>query len=130
VTRTRIYRFLRPAGTPRLALYVTSRFYDGWLGPSGKIQLWPDIGERLAGRLAVTFSLPSGLPGTTMQLDSRNGSRKVDVRPGAAVTVTMPVCSAGSWWATFEGPVTTNLGDRLVTVQATKPVYTPDPTAC
>ena len=126
VARTRIYRLFEPAGTPRLSLYVTSRFYDGWLGPTGKIKLWPADGEDLAGRLAMTFSLPSDLPATTMRL----GSREVDVQPGESVAVSMPVCSSGSWSAAFDGPVTTNIGQRLVTVQATKPVYTPDPKAC
>ena len=130
VARTRIYRLFRPTGTPRLSLYVTNRFYDGWLGPTGKIQLWPEEGKALAGRMSVTFSLPSDLITTTVQLDSPTGSRTVDVRPGEAVTVTMPVCSAGSWTAVFDAPVSTNIGDRLVTVQATKPAYTPDPSAC
>jgi len=130
VARTRIYRLFRPTGTPRLSLYVTVRFYDGWLGPTGKIQLWPEEGKALAGRMSVTFSLPSDLMLTTVQLDSPTGSRTVDVRPGEAVTVTMPVCAAGSWRAVFDAPVSTNIGDRLVTVQATKPAYTPDPSAC
>jgi hypothetical protein len=126
VARTRIFRLFEPVGTPRLSLYVTSRFYDGWLGPTGKIQLWPADGKGLAGRLAMTFSLPSDLPATTMRL----GSRELDVQPGESVTVSMAVCSSGSWSAAFDGPVTTNIGQRLVTVQATKPAYTPDPRAC
>jgi hypothetical protein len=130
VARTRIYRLLQPTTTPRLSLYVTSRFYDGWLGPTGKIQLWPEQGEKLAGHLRVAFSLPAGLSATTMELTSPGGSRKVDVVPGKSVTVTMPVCSSGSWAATFDGPVSTNFGDRLVTVRSTKPAYTPDPSAC
>jgi hypothetical protein len=130
VTRTRIYRLLRPTGTPRLSLYVSSRFYDGWLGPAGKIQLWAEKGERLAGRLSFTLSLPPDLPPTTMRLDTPDASRSVDVGAGEAVTVTLPVCAPDSWSATFDGPVTMNLGDRLLTVQATKPTFTPDGSAC
>ena len=130
VSRTRIYRLLRPTGTPRLALYVTNRFFDGWLGLTGGIQLFPEQGKTLAGRMTVTFSLPSDLPETPMSLKYPGGTKKIDVRPGEAVTVSVPVCSNGSWLASYEGPLSTNIGERLVTVRSTKPVYTPDPSAC
>jgi len=126
VSRTRIYRLMRPVGTPRLSLYVTNRFYDGWLGPTGTMQLWPEPGKTLAGRLTMTLSLPTDLPPTRMQV----GSQKVDVEPGESVNVALPVCSSGPWTATFSGPVTMNIGDRLVTVQATKPTFIPDTSAC
>jgi hypothetical protein len=130
VARTRIYRLLAPAGTPRLALYVTNRFFDGWLGLTGNIQLWPEEGSTLAGRLAVTFSLPPGLEETTMRLKVPGGTKEIDVRPGHAAAVSLPVCSSGSWLASYEGPLSTNVGERLVTVRATRPVFTPDPSAC
>ena len=50
VARTRIYRLWKPTDTPRLSLYVVNRFYDGWLGLTGSVKLWPDEGERLPGR--------------------------------------------------------------------------------
>jgi hypothetical protein len=130
VARTRIYRLFAPAGKPRLALYVTNRFYDGWLGLTGGIQLWPEEGERLAGQVEFKLSLPRGVPETTMRLKTPDGVREVRVNPARVVPVTLPVCSAESWTTTFEGPVSTNIGERLVTVRATKPVYTPDPAAC
>jgi hypothetical protein len=130
VARTRIYRLLEPTGTPRLALYVTDRFFDGWLGLTGKIQLWPEEGKTLAGRMAVTLSLPSDVLETTMRLRSPDGVKDVHVRPGKAVKISLPVCSSGPWSAIFEGPVSTNIGERLVTVRSTKPVYTRDPSAC
>jgi hypothetical protein len=130
VYRTRIYRLMRPTGTPRLSLYVTNRFFDGWLGLHGGIQLWPAEGQKLAGRVAVTFSLPPDVIQTPMSLKYPGGTKRVDVQPAQAVTVSLPVCSDGSWLASYEGPVSTNIGERLVTVRATKPTYTPDPSAC
>ena len=131
VSRTRIYRLWKPEGTPRLSLYVVNRFYDGWLGLTGSIKLWPDEGEKLAGRLELALSLPRDLPETEMRLNLPDGTRKkVDVKAGEVVPVSMPVCSSEPWSASYEGPVTTNFGERLVTVRMTKPIYTPDPSAC
>jgi hypothetical protein len=131
VARTRIYRLWKPEGTPRLSLYVVNRFYDGWLGLTGSVKLWPDQGERLTGRLNFALSLPPELIETEMRLKLPDGSvKEVDVKPGEVVPVTIAVCSSGSWSATYEGPVSTNFGERLVTVRMTKPAYTPDPSAC
>jgi hypothetical protein len=131
VARTRIYRLWAPEGTPRLSLYVINRFYDGWLGLTGAIKLWPDEGQKLAGRVDFAMSLPADLLDTTMRLRFPGGrAKEIDVKPGTVVPVSVAVCSSGPWSATYEGPVTTNFGERLVTVRMTKPVYTPDPTAC
>jgi len=131
VARTRIYRLWAPEGTPRLSLYVINRFYDGWLGLTGAIKLWPDEGEKLAGHVDFDFSLPSDLIDTTMRLKLPDGSvEEIDVKPGEVVPVSIPVCSSGPWSATYEGPVSTNFGERLVTVRSTKPTFSPDPKAC
>jgi hypothetical protein len=131
VDRTRIYRLWAPEGAPRLSLYVVNRFYDGWLGLTGSVKLWPDEGEQLAGRLTFALSLPPDLIETEMRLKLPDGSVEVaDVKPGEVVPVSIPVCSSGPWSTTYEGPVTTNFGQRLVTVRMTKPAYTPDASAC
>ena len=131
VARTRIYRLWAPDGTPRLSLYVVNRFYDGWLGLTGSIKLWPEQGEKLAGHVDFSFALPAGLVETTMHLKLPDGSvKEVDVKPGEVVPVSIPVCSAGPWSAAYEGPLSTNFGERLVTVRSTKPTFTPDPKAC
>jgi len=131
VARTRIYRLWKPEGTPRLSLYVVNRFYDGWLGLTGSIKLWPDEGQRLAGRLNFALSLPPDLIETEMRLKLPDGRvKEVDVKPGEVVPVSMAVCSSGPWSTTYEGPVSTNFGERLVTVRSTKPVFTPDASAC
>ena len=131
VARTRIYRLWKAEGTPRLSLYVVNRFYDGWLGLTGSVKLWPDEDRKLAGRLNLTLSLPPDLIETQMRLRLPDGTvKEVDVEPGEVVPVSMPVCSSGPWSASYEGPMSTNLGERLVTVRMTKPTYTPDPSAC
>jgi hypothetical protein len=130
VARTRIYRLFAPTGQPRLSLYVPGRFFDGWLGLRGRIQLWPESGEKLAGRVSVKFSLPPALSAATVVFTHAGMKTRVQVKPGSPTSFTLPVCSAGAWSAAFSAPLRTNLGERLVSVRATKPVYTPDATAC
>jgi hypothetical protein len=131
VARTRIYRLYKPTGAPRLSLYVVNRFYDGWLGLTGSIKLWPDEAQALAGHVDFAFSLPPEVMETELRLKLPDGSvKEVDVKPGEVVPLSIPVCSTGAWSAVYEGPVSTNIGERLVTVRSTKPVFTPDPSAC
>jgi hypothetical protein len=40
------------------------------------------------------------------------------------------VCSQGEWRAAYEATFTGTVGDRLVSVQASEPVFRRDPTAC
>ncbi|MEO8289489.1 MAG: hypothetical protein ABI649_00655 [Gaiellaceae bacterium] len=130
VARTRIYRLFAPAGRPRLSLYMPGRYFDGWLGLHGSLQLWPNSGETLAGRLSMTFTLPPALAAVTVTFKHEGKTTEVRVRPGSPALLNLPICSAGSWSATFSAPLTTHLGARLVSVRATKPVLTPDATAC
>ena len=130
VTRTRIFRLLEPTGRPRLSLYVPGRYFDGWLALAGRIALWPDTGEMLTGRMRTTLSLPPQLDAADVTIRANGRKQTVEVHPGAAVTLELPVCSAGPWAATFSAPLRANLGERLASVRATKPVFTPDASAC
>ena len=131
VARTRIYKLYAPTATPRLSLYVVNRYYDGWLGLTGSMKVWPEEGATLAGRLQLALSIPPDLLDTTMRFKLPDGSvKEVDVKPGKVVPVSITVCSPGPWSAVYEGPVNTNFGERLVTVRSTKPVFTPDASAC
>jgi hypothetical protein len=68
---------------------------------------------------------------TEMRLKLPDGGvKEVDVKPGEVVPLSIPVCSSGGWSAAYEGPVSTNIGERLVTVRMTKPTFTPDLDAC
>ena len=131
VARTRIYKLYAPTATPRLSLYVVNRYYDGWLGLTGSMKVWPEEGATLAGRLQLALSIPPDLLDTTMRFKLPDGSvKEVDVKPGKVVPVSITVCSPGPWSAVYEGPLNTNFGERLVTVRSTKPVFTPDASAC
>jgi hypothetical protein len=131
VARTRIYKLYAPTATPRLSLYVVNRYYDGWLGLTGSMKVWPEEGATLAGRLQLALSIPPDLLDTTMRFKLPDGSvKEVDVKPGKVVPVSIAVCSPGPWSAVYEGPLNTNFGERLVTVRSTKPVFTPDASAC
>jgi hypothetical protein len=130
VSRNRIFRLLVPAGRPRIALYMPGRYFDGWLALQTRIQLWPDRGEQLAGRLRLTLSLPPALDASTVTISARDFTKRVRVRPGSPTAVSLPVCASGQWKATFSAPFRTILGERRASLRATKPVYTPDPGAC
>jgi hypothetical protein len=131
VARNRIFQLVRPAGRPRMALYVPGRYYDGWLGLAGRFRLWPADGEGLAGRLRFELSLPNDLDAATVSLTLPGGEkRRVHVDPGSTVPVSLPVCSSGPWSADFEGPLRAQPAKRLVSVRATRPAFTPDPRAC
>lgn len=130
VTRTRIFRLLEPTGRPRLSLYVPGRYFDGWLALAGRLELWPDTGETLAGRLRTTLSLPPQLDAADVTIRAGGKKRSVVVHPGASVALELPVCASGPWTATFSAPLRANLGERLASVRATKPVFSPDASAC
>ena len=48
-----------------------------------------------------------GAPGTSLL---SAGSAEAEL-----TSVSWPVCSPGSWFVVYEGPVSTNIGERLVT---------------
>ena len=126
VARSGAYRLLRPAGQPRLALYVRGRYYDGWLAPGGSIQLFPDApGEGLAGRLSFRVTAPPKAPGE-LALEGQT----VRLAAGTSRVVTIRVCAPGSWTTDFEGPPTASFDGRFVSVRTSEPVFVPDPAAC
>jgi hypothetical protein len=122
------FRLIASPGTQRLSLYAEGRFDDGWLGLTGRFQLWP---ETTAGILTFELTGPDGSPPVAVELTPQDApAREVVVRPGRTTTVTVPVCAAGPWAMEFVAPSTGAIGGRFVSVQASEPVYRADPTAC
>lgn len=120
------YRLLRPVGRPRLALYASGRYYDGWLATAGSIRLWPaSPGNGLAGRLSFRLLGPKDAP-VTLAL----GERQIRLAPGASKPVELAVCSSGPWSVDFSAPPGANIGGRFVSAGSTEPVFRPDPAAC
>ncbi len=113
------FRLWVPAGTPRLAMYVPGRTFDGYIGDSGAIVLWPTT-RGLAGWLDLDVA---ALPGTT--LDLRLGDRVVH-----GGHVRLRVCSAGRWSIPFASGAQQVVGRRLVAGHMSKPVFRADPSAC
>lgn len=131
VARSAVYRLLMPEGQPRLALYFPGRYWDGWLAPRGEIRLWPEPGAgRLAGRLTFTLQAPREAGAAVVALHLADGTKEIRVDPGSERSVDLTVCSAGEWRAPYEATFTGTVGDRIVSVQASEPVFTPDPAAC
>ena len=131
VDRTRLYKLLAPAGTPRLAFYMPGRYYDGWLALEGAVQLWPERpGAPFAGRLDLELSLPPDGDPVVVRFDQGGKARSFPVRPGEATSVSLLVCSEGPWKANFSAPFTGSVGSRFVSVRSTEPVFRSDGRAC
>jgi hypothetical protein len=121
-----------PAGRPRLSLYATGRWHDGWLADRGTIRLWPeaatgDISGWLSMRLTASRDADAG------KVTFRpHGGRPIAVhlQPGQTRRAKIPVCASGSWRATYRSSIHQLVNLRLVSVRSTAPVFTPSPSAC
>ncbi len=127
-----VYRLVAAHGTQRLALYAPGRYEDGWLGLGGSFQLWPEsAAEGLAGTLTFELTGPAEAAPVAVEFAPPGASaEEVVVRPGRTQRVSFPVCADGSWSMDFVAPSTGGIGGRFVSVQASEPVYRPDPSAC
>jgi hypothetical protein len=126
VARSAVYRLLVPDGRPRLSLYMPGRHWDGWLAPRGEVRLWPEPGSELAGRLTFTLTVPSDADGAQVSF----GAEEFQLGAGATQSVELAVCSAGEWRVPYQASFTGTVGDRLVSLQASEPVFRSDPKAC
>jgi hypothetical protein len=131
IARSAVYRLLIPEGRPQLALYFPGRYWDGWLAPRGEVRLWPESGAgSLRGRLTFTLSATRETGGAVVAFDLPTGTEEVRVPAGSEQTVELTVCSAAEWRAPYEASFTGTVGDRLVSVQASEPVFRNDLAAC
>jgi hypothetical protein len=128
VARQRGYDLWRPAGTPRLALFVGGLYHDRWLAQAGTVELWPARGTRLNGSLRWRLSLPSGTLRTVLSLRAPHVRRQIVVTPRRHTTVVLPVVGRGPWRLQFRTKRPGYLTDgRTISVQAGTPVFTPAP---
>jgi hypothetical protein len=126
VARSAVYRLLVPDGRPRLSLYMPGRHWDGWLAPRGEVRLWPEPGSELAGRLTFTLSVPSDADGALVSF----GAEEFQLSAGSTRSVELAVCSPGEWRVPYQATFTGTVGDRLVSLQASEPIFRSDPSAC
>ena len=127
-----VYRLVASPGPQRLALYAPGRYEDGWLGLVGSFQLWPEsAADGLAGMLRFELTGPEGSPPVAVQIEPPGEpAKEIVVRPGATEQVEVAVCAPRAWSMDFVAPSTGAVGGRFVSVQASEPVYRPDPNAC
>jgi hypothetical protein len=122
----------KPQGSPRLALLFLARYYDGWLGDRGSVNLWPRSGgRRLEGELRLSLQSPTELGDASIVFGLPGGAnRRFRVPAGSSVPVTLPVCSTGPWAAGFRSRVRGFLGDRGISVRASVPRFVERRGAC
>jgi hypothetical protein len=123
VARATTFVVFRPAGTPRVRLLETGRFWDGWLAWDGDVTVWPDASGRTRGTLSFTLSLPR----SSKPVRIRFGKQTVLVRPGARVRVRRQLDGRGPRVLTFH-TMSGSLGTdyRMVSVRSTMPIFAPD----
>jgi hypothetical protein len=111
-----IFDLYRPVGTPRLRLLAAGRFADHWLAPRGAITVWTARG----GTLELVLSLPKQTQVTPLHLTAPGLDRVVRVHPGESVPLSFEVPSGGAWSLHYNSSRPGFLGDRAVSVVATK----------
>jgi len=128
VARERGYDLWRPAGTPRLTLFVGGLYHDRWLAQAGTVELWPAHGPHVDGTLRWRLSLPTGTLRTVLELRAPGVRRRVEVLPRRATTFTVPVNGRGPWALHYETTRPGYLNDgRTISVKAETPVFTAQP---
>ena len=122
----------RPSGAPQLQLLMVGRFFSGLLSSEGALRIWPEhAGGKLAGRLELDLSAPSGAAPLPFQLELPNGKRlEHRIHAGRATTIKVPVCGSGVWTAPFwAGTVAIVHGER-VGLSSSEPRFVEDAAAC
>jgi hypothetical protein len=120
VRHEKIFDLYRPVGTPRLRLIAAGRFPDAWLAPEGGITVWP---RRQGGTLRVTLRLPGGTETTSLRLRAPGVDRVVRVVPGRSLPLAFAVRPGREWTLHFRAKTHGYLGDRAVSVQAPRVIF-------
>ena len=119
------YELWRPAGTPRMALFVGGLYHDGWLSPAGHLTIYPAANGRVTGTLRLPLSLPAATKPTTLHLEGSDVDRRVVVAPGKSIVVTVPVSHRGPWTLSWHSNRIGYLqpDDRPISVQGGMPSF-------
>ncbi len=121
------YDLWRPHGTPRLATAAVGWYADGWLGAGGTFTVWS---PRVAGRVTFRVTGPPDAAASVLTITSPTGRRSLRVPAGASVPVEVKACARGPWQVTATSDSLVFGADRVLSVRSTRPVWTPDPSAC
>jgi hypothetical protein len=106
--------------TPRLGLLEEGRFYDGWLGQTGRLQLWPDATGRTRGTLRFALTLPPGSEPASITF----GKTRYDVAAGRGTYVVYRIDVRGPWSLAFSAASGLRLRDqRVVSVRSSVPSF-------
>ena len=91
------YELWRPAGTPRMALFVGGLYHDGWLSPAGHLTRLPGRQRPRRRDAALPLSLPAATKRDLLRLQGPGVDRRVTVVPGKSIVVTVQVSHRGPW---------------------------------
>jgi hypothetical protein len=123
------YALWLPTGTPRLALYATGRYDDGWLAGSGSIRLWPRSGRHVAGRLHLTIAAPGRAVRLVLSHDGIE--QTVRLRAGQTRGLRIAACGTVPWTLSFVAAAGTSVrSGRLTSARTSGLTFRPDAAAC
>ena len=75
----------KPEGAPRFRTLIEHHFLDQWLGPSGRMRVWPASRDVRAGaKISFALSLP---PMWKKQVHMHLGDQAFVIKPGSEITV-------------------------------------------
>jgi hypothetical protein len=115
-----------PRTEARLSLYLAGRYSDGWLASAGRLHLWPERRKAVEGRVRMTLTAPAaGGPMTIRFLSSDGARRDLRLLPGVPQPIEFQACSRGRWQLTFVSDSRGFVGNRVVSAQATEPLFVP-----
>jgi hypothetical protein len=118
------YDLWRPAGTPRMALFVGGLYHNGWLAPAGHLTVYPRQG-RVQGTLRLRLSLPVKTKRTVLHLQGAGVDRRFAVVPGRSILVSVEVDQRRPWTLSWHSNRTGYLqpDDTPISVQALMPTF-------
>ncbi len=79
-----------PGGTPRLAVLLAGRYFDGMLGARSSITVWPTASGRRSGTIVLPLSLPDGVAPAEIVVTGPGIDQILTVPSGGATTLRVP----------------------------------------
>lgn len=121
----------KPLSIPRLDLYATGRYHDGWLANVGIIYVWPDeAGGLVSGWISMRVTMPSSFAPRTLTFTTRGERVRLRLRPGVSRQIRVPACGVAKARVAFRSDYLDFAGLRLVSARSSEPEFVPNRSAC
>ena len=106
---------------PRLELLLAGRYFDGFLGASSTITVWPGADGRRTAVIELPLSMPADVAATVIDVVAPGLRRAVSLQPGAATLLRLPIDIRRPWIVSLRTRRPFWIGSRLLAAQAGTP---------